>query len=58
MTEREAEMQALCTRAATEEARRQQALERGDRQAAADAEIELSRLWSRYVDLGRQGEAA
>lgn len=54
MTDREAEMRSLCTRAADHEARRQAALQRGDWQAVQEHETELSRLWSRYCDLERQ----
>jgi hypothetical protein len=49
-----AEMQALCTRAAEQEARRQAAAARGDRDATREAELEISRLWARYLDLERQ----
>ena len=48
------ELQAIAARAGVEEARRQAALQRGDCQAAADAEQELSRLWARYCDLEQQ----
>lgn len=49
-----AELQAIATRAAIEEARRQAALARGDRQSADDAAAELSRLHARYRDLEQQ----
>lgn len=57
MTEREAEMQALLTRAAIVEADRQRAVERGDYLAARELELEQSRLHSSYRDL-EQGRAA
>lgn len=50
-----AEMQALCTRAAEQEARRQSAAARGDCDTAQAAERELSRLWARYLQL-EQGD--
>lgn len=46
------ERRALLTRAAEQEARRQAARERGEVAAMADAERELRRLWSRFVELG------
>ena len=49
-----AELQALTSRAGVLEAQRQAALQRGDRQAVRDAEIELSRLHSRAQDIERQ----
>ena len=52
-----AEMQALCTRAADHESRRQAAIARDDHQAVREHEQELSRLWARYVDLEHQGAA-
>lgn len=55
---RRAEMQALCTRAAIAEAARQSAIERGDAQAVREHEVELSRLWSRYIDLEVEDAAA
>lgn len=55
--DRRAELAALHTRAACEEARRQSALARGDRQAAADAAAELARLHTRACDLERQQPA-
>ena len=54
MIDRRAEAQALLTRAAIIEAQRQGAVARGDHVAAHEFEIELSRIWSRYVDLERQ----
>lgn len=54
MTDRETELRLLCERAAEQETRRQDAIARGDRQAVVEAEIELSRIWSRYCDLERQ----
>ena len=54
MTDREAELAALLTRAADMEARRQAAVLRGDYQAAREYELELSRLHSRACDLKRQ----
>jgi len=54
MTDSQRELAALKMRAAEQEARRQSAAQRGDRDAARDAEIELSRLWSRACDLERQ----
>lgn len=53
MSDSRAELQSIWNRAALAEARRQAALSRGDRYAAADAEIELSRLWSRYMDIAQ-----
>lgn len=49
-----AELQALTSRAGVLEAQRQAALQRGDRQAADDAAVELSRLGARVADLQRQ----
>jgi hypothetical protein len=53
MTENENELQALLTRAAEQEARRQAARERGDTQAVWAAERELQKLWRRYGELER-----
>jgi len=50
------ELEALRTRAAGEEAKRQAAVDRGDVEAVRVAEIELSRLHARYRDL--EGMAA
>lgn len=55
---RRAEMQALCTRAAHAEAARQAAVERRDYSAVREHELELSRLWGRYIDLEREDAAA
>lgn len=55
--EQRAELQALCVRAADAEAKRQAAIARGDVQAVQEAECELSRLWSRYVDIEQQRAA-
>jgi len=52
------EMQALCVRAADQESRRQAALASGDHHAVREHELELSRLWARYVDLEHRGVAA
>ncbi len=46
------ERQAILTRAAEQEARRQSARERGDVQAERQAERELVRLWWRFGELG------
>lgn len=57
MTESERNLlRALLTRAATLEVQRQAAVERGDHPAVREHEIELSRLWARYVDLDQRGE--
>ena len=56
--EQRAELQALCVRAADQEAKRQAAIARGDVQAVRECEIELSRLWSRYLDIEQQQAAA
>jgi hypothetical protein len=45
----EAELRALCTRAADAEARRQAARDRGDHHAEAALEEELRRLWRRHA---------
>jgi hypothetical protein len=50
------EMKSLAIRASIEEARRQAAASRGDRQAAREHETELSRIWSRYCDLERRDD--
>jgi hypothetical protein len=50
------EMKSLAIRASIEEARRQAAASRGDRQAAQEHETELSRIWSRYCDLERRDD--
>jgi hypothetical protein len=50
------EMKSLAIRASIEEARRQAAARRGDRQAAQEHETELSRIWSRYCDLERRDD--
>ena len=47
----ESEMRLIVARTAQIEALRQSAEERGDYLAVRDYEVELSRLWSRYVDL-------
>lgn len=49
-----AEMQAILTRAATLEAARQSARDRGDIAARDAAERELAALWRQYMDLERQ----
>ena len=49
-----AELQALLTKAATLEAERQAAVQRGDAVAVEALMIELIRLWSRHADLERQ----
>lgn len=53
MISAQAEMQALLTRAAEVEARRQLARDRGDELAMRQHEDELRRLWARYVALDR-----
>jgi hypothetical protein len=54
MTAAESEMRLIVARTAQIEAQRQTAEERGDYPAVRDYEVELSRLWSRYVDLEHQ----
>lgn len=58
MTDPHAELEALKTRAACEEARKQAAIARRDWPAARDAEIELSRLWARHCELERHSSSA
>jgi len=58
MSDREAELAALRTRASIEEAARQAAEHRQDWQAVREHEQELSRLHSRACDLERQNNAA
>lgn len=45
------EVQALCARAAVEEAKRQAAQQRGDWHGEHEAERELRRLWHRHAEL-------
>jgi hypothetical protein len=54
MSDTESEMRAILTRAATVEAQRQAAAQRGEDHAAREYELELSRLWARHADLERQ----
>lgn len=54
MSDREAELAAIATRAGIAEAARQAAEHRGDWQAVREHELELSRLHSRACDLERQ----
>ena len=49
-----AELQALLTKAATLEAERQAAVQRGDAAAVEALMIELVKLWARHADLERQ----
>ncbi|HSQ69566.1 MAG TPA: hypothetical protein VLM41_05735 [Steroidobacteraceae bacterium] len=56
MADAATEMKSLAIRASIEEARRQAAASRGDRQAAQEHETELSRIWSRYCDLERRDD--
>lgn len=56
MTDLRAEMQALLTRAADHEARRQAARDRGDELAIRQHEDELRRLWARYVALDHSSD--
>jgi hypothetical protein len=51
-------MQAILTRAATLEAQRQAARDRGDLAARDAAERELAALWRQYMDLERRAGAA
>lgn len=53
MTDHRAELQALLTRAADMEARRQLARDRGDELAMRQHEAELLRLRARYMALDR-----
>lgn len=53
MSDHEAELRAILTRAATVEAERQAARHRQDWQGMAAAEIELQRLWQRHDELER-----
>jgi hypothetical protein len=54
MTDTQTEAQALMTRAADIEAQRQAALARGDVHAVKEHELELSRIWARYLDIEQQ----
>jgi len=54
MTDHHAELQALLVRAATVEAARQAAQQRGDWPAVAGHETELRELWRAHSDLERQ----
>jgi len=54
MTDYHAELQALLVRAATVEAARQAAHQRGDWPAVAGHERELRELWRAHSDLERQ----
>lgn len=56
MTDQRAEMQALLTRAADHEARRQAARDRGDLLAVRQHEDELLRLRARFVELDREAD--
>ena len=56
VTDLRAEMQALLTRAADMEARRQLARDRGDELAMRQHESELRRLWARYTALDRSND--
>jgi hypothetical protein len=51
VTDLELELAALKSRAGIAEAQRQAAIARGDRQAAREAERELTRLHARFVEL-------
>jgi hypothetical protein len=53
----EAELRALCTRAADAEARRQAARDRGDHHAEATLEEELRRLWRRHAEVEMSGSS-
>jgi hypothetical protein len=55
VTDVEAELRALCTRAAEAEARRQAARDRGDHHAEAALEEELRRLWRRHAEIENSG---
>jgi hypothetical protein len=57
MSECTIEMQALCVRAAEQEARRQAARQRGDVAVAEAAERKLAALWRRYGELDRERAA-
>jgi len=51
MSDQQAEMRALLTRAACAEAARQSAIARQDFAAVRELETELGRIWARYCDL-------
>lgn len=51
MSTNQSEIQAVLTRAAEQEARRQAAIARGDHQASRHAEDELDQLRTRHADL-------
>ena len=53
MRDTDSELRAILTRAATVEAERQRARDRGDSPAEAAAEHELRRLWRRHSELER-----
>ena len=54
----DSELRAILTRAATVEAERQRARDRGDSRAEAAAEHELRRLWRRHSDIERCPQCA
>jgi hypothetical protein len=56
MSDHDAELRALLTRAADCEARRLSALQAQDWPRVAALEVELARLWRRHSDLEAQAE--
>ena len=58
MTDTEAELRALLTRAADLEAQRQAAHQAKDWPKVAGLEIELAKLWRRHADLEQQADRA
>lgn len=56
MTDRDAELRALLTRAADAEARRQAAHAEKDWPKLAQCEAELRRLWARHAEIEQRAE--